>query len=104
MKLTCNEHKNKMQLVEIQTLQNLLDVSHSYVKVNVIRLRKKKVTWSKLTEITGLDSTRLQRIVHGQLGEMSSRFLVRACSGLYEYLNSISSKPIKQKKPRGNAV
>lgn len=93
-----------MQLTEIQTLQNLLDVSHSYVKVNVIRLRKKKVTWGKLTEITGLDSTRLQRIVHGELGEMSSRFLVNACNGLFEYLNSNPSKPIKQKKVRGNAV
>ncbi len=93
-----------MQLVEIQTLQNLLNVSHSYVKVNVIRLRKKNVTWNKLTEITGLDSTRLQRIVHGELGEMSSRFLVRACNGLFEYLENNPSKPIKQKKLRGNAV
>lgn len=93
-----------MQLAEIQTLQNLLDESHSYVKVNVIRLRKKGITWSKLTEITGLDSTRLQRIVHGELGEMSSRFLVNACSGLYEYLNSNSLKPTKPKKPPINAV
>lgn len=93
-----------MQLAEIQTLQNLLNISHSYVKVNVIRLRKKNITWSKLTEITGLDSTRLQRIVHGELGEMSSRFLINACNGLFEYLNSNPSKPIKQKKVRGNAV
>lgn len=77
-----------MQLIEIQTLQNLLDVSHSYVKVNVISLRSKGLTWGKLTEITGLDSTRLQRIVNGKLGEMSSRFLVRACSGLNQYLSS----------------
>lgn len=93
-----------MQLDEIQTLQNLLDVSHLYVKVNVISLRSKGVTWGKLTEITGLDSTRLQRIVHGRLGEMSSRFLVKACNGLNQYLASNPTKPIRQKKARGNAV
>lgn len=98
------EQEKIMQLAEIQTLQNLLDVSHSYVKVNVIRSRKKKVTWSKLTEITGLDSTRLQRIVHGELGEMSSKFLVNACNGLFECLNGNPSKPIKPKKARGNAA
>lgn len=80
-----------MQLVEIQTLQKLLDVSHSYVKFHVIELRKQGVTWAKLSEITGLDSTRLQRIVNGRLGEMSSRFLVRACSGLYEYYNPLQT-------------
>jgi len=93
-----------MQLTDIQQLQNLLGVSHSYVKVNVISLRSKGLTWGKLTEITGLDSTRLQRIVNGKLGEMSSRFLVRACNGLFEYLNSNPSKPISKKKARGNAV
>lgn len=81
-----------MQLTEIQNLQNLLDVSHSYVKVNVISLRSNGLTWGKLTEITGLDSTRLQRIVHGELGEMSSRFLVRACNGLNEYLANNPTK------------
>lgn len=74
-----------MQLTEIQQLQNLSDLAHSYVKVHVIRLRKRKVKWRELTEITGLDSTRLQRICNKELGSMSARFLVRACNGLYEY-------------------
>lgn len=76
-----------MQLTQIQTLQSLSDEAYSYVKFHVIRLRLQGVAWKRLTEITGLDSTRLQRIVKGKLGEMSSRFLIRACSGLCEYLN-----------------
>lgn len=75
-----------MQLAEIQQLQNLLDIAHSYIKINIPRLRKQGITWKRLTEVTGLDSTRLQRICRGELGNTAPRFLIRACSGLYEYL------------------
>jgi len=93
-----------MQLTEIQQLQSLSGKAYSFVKFHVIRLRKNKMTWAQLTGITGLDSTRLQRIVKGKIGEMNSRFLIRACSGLSEHLESNPSKPTKQKKARGNVA
>jgi hypothetical protein len=87
-----------MQLTDIQQLQSLSDKAYSFVKFHVIALRQKKTTWAELTKITGLDSTRLQRIVHGKIGEMNSRFLIRACTGLVEYLESVANNQLSKKR------
>lgn len=92
-----------MTSYEIQQLQSLSDEAYSFIKFHIPRLATTK-TWKELSEITGLDSTRLQRICQGKLGETSSRFLIRACTGLAEYLESNPYKPISPKKARGNAV
>lgn len=75
-----------MQLTDIQQLQNLSDLTFSYIKSELTKLNNngKGLGQIKLAELTGVNVKTVNSILHGRIGSLKTETLVRMASHLIE--------------------
>lgn len=74
-----------MQLTDIQQLQNLSDLTFSYIKSELIKLNQSGVGQIKLGKICGVDRKTINNLLHGRIDSFKTETLVKMASRLIEY-------------------
>lgn len=75
-----------MQLADIQQLQNLSDLTFSYIKSELTKLNDngKGLGQIKLAELTRVNVKTINSILHGRIGSLKTEKLVRMATHLIE--------------------
>jgi len=75
-----------MQLTDIQQLQNLSDLTFSYIKSELINLNSngQGLGQSKLAKLTGVNVKTINDLLHGRIGGLKTETLVRIATRLIE--------------------
>jgi len=75
-----------MQLTDIQQLQNLSDLTFSYIKSELTKLNDNGhgVGQIKLAKITGVNEKTINSILHGRIDGLKTETLVRMATHLIE--------------------
>lgn len=75
-----------MQLTDIQQLQNLSDLTFSYIKSELIKLNNngKGLGQSKLAKLTGVNVKTINDLLHGRIGGLKTETLVRMATRLID--------------------
>lgn len=73
-----------MQLTEIQTLQNLSDLTFSYIKSELTKLNQSGIGQIKLSKLTGVNVKTVNSILHGRIDGLKTETLVRMATHLIE--------------------
>ena len=73
-----------MQLTDIQQLQNLSDLTFSYIKSELIKLNNngQGLGQSKLARLTGVNVKTINDLLHGRIGGLKTETLVRMATHL----------------------
>ena len=71
-----------MQLADIQTLQNLSDLTFSYIKSELTKLNQTGLGQIKLSRLTGVNVKTINSILHGRIGSLKTETLVRMATHL----------------------
>ena len=75
-----------MQLADIQQLQNLSDLTFSYIKSELTKLNDNGhgLGQIKLAELTRVNVKTINSILHGRIGSLKTETLVRMATHLIE--------------------
>ena len=75
-----------MQLTDIQQLQNLSDLTFSYIKSELINLNSngQGLGQSKLAKLTGVNVKTINDLLHGRIGGLKTETLVRMATRLID--------------------
>ena len=73
-----------MQLTEIQQLQNLSDLTFSFIKSEIIKLNESGLGQIRLARLTGVNVKTVNSILHGRIGSLKTETLVRMATHLIE--------------------
>lgn len=73
-----------MRLADIQQLQNLSDLTFSYIKSELIKLNESGIGQIKLAKLSGVDVKTINSILHGRIGCLKVETLVRMSTRLLE--------------------
>ena len=77
-----------MQLTEIAQLQNLSDLTFSYIKSELTKLNQSGLGQIKLARLTGVNVKTINSILHGRIGSLKTETLVRMATHLIELDNN----------------
>lgn len=73
-----------MQLTDIRQLQNLSDLTFSYIKSELTKLNQSGLGQIKLARLTGVNVKTINSILHGRIGSLKTETLVRMATHLIE--------------------
>ena len=76
-----------MQLTDIQQLQNLSDLTFSYIKSELTKLNQSGLGQITLARLTGVNVKTVNSILHGRIGSLKTETLVRMATHLIELDN-----------------
>jgi plasmid maintenance system antidote protein VapI len=73
-----------MQLADIQQLQNLSDLTFSYIKSELTKLNQSGIGQIKLAKLAGVNVKTINSILHGRIDGLKTETLVRMATHLIE--------------------